>query len=139
VAGILGRDELGSGEARTIVNRAARRPSDVAVDASGTVLGTVTYVPGPDTALSEIERQDEAGFRALAVAAASHNRGVGRMLGETVIARAQTAGRGGVAMYTRSSMKTALHLYEWLGFSRQPADDWTFAPGEWLWAHRLRF
>jgi ribosomal protein S18 acetylase RimI-like enzyme len=99
----------------------------------------VTYVPGPDTALSEIERQDEAGFRALAVAAASHNRGVGRMLVETVIARAQTAGRGGVAMYTRPSMKAAQHLYESLGFSRQPADDWTFALGEWLWAHRLRF
>jgi ribosomal protein S18 acetylase RimI-like enzyme len=110
-----------------------------ALDESGTVLGTVTYVPGPGTALSEIERDNEGGFRALAVEPAAHGRGVGRALVMEVIARARAEGRVGVAMYTRPSMVAAQHLYESVGFSRQPADDWNFEPGEWLWAYRLRF
>ncbi len=48
-----------------------------ALDEGGTVLGTVTYVPGPGTSLSEIERDNEGGFRALAVAPAAHGRASG--------------------------------------------------------------
>jgi len=126
-------------ELRDTAGRAQAGVVLVAVDAADTVLGTVTYVTGPGTPLSEIERDDEAGFRALAVAPAIHGLGIGRALVEDVIERARAAGRGGVAMYTRPSMKAAQHLYESLGFSRQPADDWSFAPDEWLWAYRLRF
>jgi len=111
----------------------------VAVDEAGAVLGTVTYVPGPGTPLSEIERENESGFRALAVAPATHGQGVGRALVEAVIQRARAEGRVGVAMYTRPAMQAAQHLYESLGFSRQPADDLSFAPGEWVWAYRLQF
>lgn len=110
-----------------------------AVDEGGTVLGTVTYVSGPDTELSGIEREDEAGFRALAVAPATHGQGVGRALVEAVVARSRAEGRQGVAMYTRPSMVSAQHLYESMGFMRETSQDWSFAPGEWLWAYRLRF
>ena len=124
------RDTAGRTEAGVVL---------VALDGSGNVLGTVTYVPGPDTPLSTIEREDEAGFRALAVAPATHGRGIGRTLVEAVLARARADGRGGVAMYTRPSMKSAQHLYESMGFIREPSLDLSFAPDEWVWAYRLRF
>ena len=126
-------------ELRDTAARAQAGTVLVAVDSAGRLLGTVTYVPGPGTALSEIERENEAGFRALAVAPATHGLGVGRALVEAVIASARAKGRVGVAMYTRPSMLAAQHLYESLGFGRQPAEDWSFAPGEWLWAYRLEF
>jgi GNAT superfamily N-acetyltransferase len=110
----------------------------VAVDTDGAILGTVTYIPGPGP-LAESERDDEAGFRVLAVDPAAQGRGVGRALAEACVARARTAGRAGVAILTRPSMRAAHRLYESMGFVRDRADDWEFEPGEWLWGYRIRF
>jgi hypothetical protein len=35
-------------------------------------------------------------------------------------------------------MAAAHRLYASLGFERDPARDWEFEPGEWLWALSLR-
>lgn len=126
-------------EIRNAGERAAVVPVLVAVDGDGSLLGTVTYIPGPGTPLSERERDGEAGFRVLAVAPEAQGRGVGRALAEACIARARAEGRRGVAILTRPSMAAAHRLYESLGFVRDPSDDWEFEPGEWLWAYRLRF
>ncbi|HSL32611.1 MAG TPA: GNAT family N-acetyltransferase [Candidatus Limnocylindrales bacterium] len=126
-------------ELRDVAGRAGACLVLVAVDASGRVLGAVTYVDGPGNAWAELEREDEAGFRMLAVAPDAQGRGIGRLLAQAVIARARTAGRGGIAIFTRPSMATAHRLYESLGFLRDPERDWEFAPGEWLWAMALRF
>lgn len=125
-------------EIRDTAARAALVPVLVAVDTDGAILGTVTYIPGPGP-LAESERDDEAGFRVLAVDPAAQGRGVGRALAEACVARARTAGRAGVAILTRPSMRAAHRLYESMGFVRDRADDWEFEPGEWLWGYRIRF
>ena len=126
-------------EVRDVARRAAVVPVLVAVEPDGTLLGSVTYVPGPGSEYAESEAADEAGMRMLAVAPWARNRGVGRALVEAVIARARAEGRAGIAIYTRPFMLAARHLYEGLGFRRDPSFDWEFAPGEWLWGYRLRF
>ena len=124
-------------ELRDVATRAASCPVLVAVDASGVVIGTVTYVPGPDTPLSEGERDGEAGFRMLAVDPAAHGRGIGRALARSCIDRARSEGRTAVHLYTRPSMKAAHRLYESMGFERDRSRDWEFEPGEWLWSYFL--
>jgi len=126
-------------EVRNVVRRARTAPVLAAVEPDGTLLGSVTYVPGPDNPFAELERDDEAGFRMLAVAPWAQGRGVGRALVHEVLERARTEGRAGIAIYTRPSMRAAHHVYEALGFVRDAARDWEFEPGEWLWAFRLRF
>jgi ribosomal protein S18 acetylase RimI-like enzyme len=124
-------------ELRDVATRAAAVPVLVAVDQDGTLLGTVTYVPGPGP-YSESEKDGEAGFRMLAVAPWAQGRGVGRALVQACIERARADGRTGIAILTRPSMRKAHALYESMGFERAKNDDWEFAPGEWLWGYRLR-
>ncbi len=139
-AALEGESDLGYlDEVRDVAGRAAAVPVLVAIEPDGRLLGSVTYVPGPDVPLSELERDGEAGFRMLAVAPWAQGRGIGRALAEAVIERARAEGRAGVAIYTRPSMRAAHHLYEALGFARDPSRDWEFEPGEWLWAYQLRF
>lgn len=78
-------------ELRDVAGRAAACLVLVAVDTSDRVLGAVTYVDGPGNAWAELEREDEAGFRMLAVAPDAQRRGIGRLLAEAVIARARAA------------------------------------------------
>jgi GNAT superfamily N-acetyltransferase len=125
-------------ELRDVAGRAALVDVLVAAEPDGALLGTVTYVPGPGP-LAEAEREDEAGFRMLAVAPWAQGRGVGRALVDACIERARADGRNGLAIYTRPSMKAAHRLYKSLGFTRDEASDWEFEPGEWLWGFRLRF
>lgn len=125
-------------EVRDVAKRAAAVPVLVAADDDGTLLGSVTYIPRPGP-YAETEREDEAGFRMLAVAPWAQGRGVGRALVQAVLARARREGRAGVAIVTRPSMRTAHRLYESMGFARDRDSDWEFEPGEWLWGYRLRF
>ena len=137
-AAIEGETDVGYvPELRDVASRAVAVPVLVAVDSDETLLGTVTYVPGPG-AYSESEKEDEAGFRMLAVAPWAQGRGVGRALVQACIDRARGDGRRGIAILTRPSMRTAHALYESMGFERAPDDDWEFEPGEWLWGYRLR-
>jgi ribosomal protein S18 acetylase RimI-like enzyme len=130
-------DESYYPELRDVADRAAQVPVLVAVDdASGSVLGAVTYVPGPGP-FHEGEFGDAASFRMLAVAAEARGRGVGRALVEACVDRARAAGREALSLYTRPFMTAAHRLYERLGFERVPAQDWEFAPDEWLYAYRL--
>jgi len=136
-AAIEGETDVGyAEELRDVASRAGVVPVLVAVDPDGTLLGTVTYVPGPGP-YAESEREDEAGFRMLAVAPWAQGRGVGRALVEACIARARGERRRAIAILTRPSMRTAHKLYETLGFTRDKAADWEFEPGEWLWGYRL--
>jgi ribosomal protein S18 acetylase RimI-like enzyme len=124
---------------RATTRRAAEVPVLVAVDAHDAILGTVTYVPGPGTPFSDVERDDEAGIRAFAVAPEARGLGIGRLLVGAVLDRARADGRSGIAIFTRPRMTAAQRLYESMGFVRAPEQDETFAPGEWLLAYRLRF
>jgi ribosomal protein S18 acetylase RimI-like enzyme len=123
-------------ELRDVGTRAEVVPVLVAAQPDGTLLGTVTYVPGPGP-YAETDRDDDAAFRMLAVAPWAQGRGVGRALVDECIRRARADGRRGIAIYTRPSMRVAHRMYESMGFAREPGRDWEFEPGEWLWAYRL--
>ena len=124
-------------ELRDVARRARHCTIYAAVDESGRVLGGVTYVPGPGTPYSESERDDEAGFRMLAVDPSVQGRGVGQALVEACIARARADGRSALVLLTLPSMHAAHRLYERLGFARAPDRDWEFAPGSVLLGYLL--
>ncbi len=110
----------------------------VAIDASsGELLGSVSYVPDSRNPYAEVERDGEAGFRMLGVAPEARGRGIGEALVRTCIARAQAAGRSGIAISTSPRMEAAHRLYERLGFQRAPDRDHNPVPEVQLWAYVL--
>jgi ribosomal protein S18 acetylase RimI-like enzyme len=121
---------------RDVKRRADVVPVLVAAQPDGTLLGTVTYVPGPGP-YAESDDPDEAAFRMLAVAPWAQGRGIGRALVEECIRRAHADGKRGIVILTRPSMRVAHALYESLGFVRNKDGDVEFVPGEWLWGYRL--
>jgi ribosomal protein S18 acetylase RimI-like enzyme len=130
-------DEPYLAELRDVAGRAAVVPVLVAVDErTGTLVGTVTYVPGPGP-LAESEGPDEAGIRMLAVAPEARGRGAGRRLVEACLERARRDGRRRVVLYTLPEMTAAHALYRDLGFEREPAQDWEYEPGKRLLSFAL--
>jgi ribosomal protein S18 acetylase RimI-like enzyme len=116
-------------ELRDVARRAAACPIYAALDDTGKVLGSATYVPGPGNPLAESERPGEAGIRMLAVAPWAQGQGVGTALARALVERARAEGRRGVALLSLPAMQAAHRLYERLGFRRAPGRDWEPAPG----------
>jgi ribosomal protein S18 acetylase RimI-like enzyme len=106
-----------------VAGRAEKAVVLVAVDESGALLGSVTYVPGVGP-YAEFEGADEAGIRMLVVAPVAQGRGVGTALVGACVERARSAGRARVSLHTTPSMVTAQRLYQRLGFRRAPERDW---------------
>jgi ribosomal protein S18 acetylase RimI-like enzyme len=124
---------------RDAPGRAAHCPVLVAVaeGGAGGVLGCVTYVPGPETPLSELAGPSEAEFRMLGVAPGAQGRGVGEALVRACIERARADGRSALVLSTTPRMETAQRLYARLGFRRAPSRDWEPVPGVRLIAYVL--
>jgi ribosomal protein S18 acetylase RimI-like enzyme len=120
------------GDARA---RAVRAVVLVAVE-EGAVVGTATL---------ELERTLEdaslpahqARMRMLAVAPARRGGGIGRRLVEACLERARNARKSELRLHTMDAMTAAGELYRSLGFERDPADDFTPAPGVTARAYRL--
>jgi ribosomal protein S18 acetylase RimI-like enzyme len=108
----------------------------VAVAADGTLLGGVTYVPGPGP-YAEFGGADEAGIRMLAVSPGAQRGGVGRRLVLECIGRAEAAGRARIVLHTTAAMTAAQSLYGALGFVRTPARDAHPSPRTHLIAYVL--
>ena len=108
----------------------------VAVDAAGTILGTVT-IAHPGSTWREIGRDDELEFRMLAVSPLARGRGVGEALTRHVLDEAARLGFTAVVLSSSGSMRMTHHLYERLGFRRTPEKDWSPVPGAPLLAYRL--
>lgn len=110
---------------------AARRHREaellVAVDAEGTVCGTVTFCP-PGSSWQEIARKGEGELRMLAVAPDAQGRGIGRALTLACLDRAGALGLRGIVLSTPTANTRAHRLYESLGFVRDPERDWTPVP-----------
>lgn len=109
----------------------------VLVATDGAVLGTVTYVPGPGTALSEFADDDAAGMRMLAVDPEARGRGIGRELASACLGLARRDGRRRMVIHVRPEMVPALRIYEALGFRRDPQRDFEPLPGVALWGYVL--
>jgi GNAT superfamily N-acetyltransferase len=109
----------------------------VALDeTSDEILGTITLEPFDGT--SELARDDtEADVRAFAVAARAQGKGVGRVLLQAVIERAEKSGLRRLRLCTQPAMRAAQHLYAATGFSRTPELDFSPVPGLILRAYEL--
>ncbi len=95
----------------------------VAVDADGTLLGTVTRCP-PGSPYRELGGEGEGEFRALAVAPEGRGRGVGARLVELCLERAVADGASSMVISTARWMTAAHRLYRRLGFTPAPERDW---------------
>lgn len=98
----------------------------VAVE-SGSVLGSVTYAPGPGP-YAEFEDPTAAGIRMLAVDPAGQGRGAGAALVRACIERAQADGRSRILLHSTPWMTTAHRIYERAGFRRAAELDLLPAP-----------
>jgi len=114
---------------RDVGRRARESCVLVAVAPDGQVLGGVTYVSGPEDPYSEELRDDEAGMRMLAVDPAVQRGGIGRALTVECLRRARAAGKRRLVLHTGPWMPGAVHLYESMGFVRDPSIDFTPVPG----------
>jgi ribosomal protein S18 acetylase RimI-like enzyme len=131
-------DDDYAGELRDVAGRAADAEVLVAVNDSGTVVGGVTYVPGPESPWAEFSEPDGAGIRMLAVAPDAQGRGIGEALSRACVDRARSAGRSQIVLHSTDRMTTAHRLYERMGFARDASLDWEPLPGFWLRGFRLR-
>ncbi|HEY8524298.1 MAG TPA: GNAT family N-acetyltransferase [Acidimicrobiales bacterium] len=125
-------------ELRDVARRATGADTLVAVDADGTVLGGVTYVPDRSSAWAEFEDDDAAGIRMLAVDPSVQGRGIGEALTRSCIERAVARGRRQIVLHSTEWMKAAHRLYERMGFQRDRGLDWYVEEGAfWLLGFRL--
>jgi predicted N-acetyltransferase YhbS len=113
---------------RDVADRAAAGVVFVAVDI-GSIVGAVSYIPGPHSPWAELLSEGEAGVRMLAVPPAAQGRGVGTALVRACIEQARREGRHRVCLPTTPWMTTAQRIYERLGFRRDPGRDWIPVPG----------
>ena len=136
--GYLAGREDGS-YARQLSNARPRREEAellVAVDDTGTILGTVT-IAHPGSTMREIGHDDDLEFRMLAVSPAARGRGVGEALTRRVMDEAARLGFTAVVLSSSEQMHAAHRLYERLGFRRTPALDWNPEPDVGLITYRL--
>jgi ribosomal protein S18 acetylase RimI-like enzyme len=133
-------DETPESDYVTHLRDAARRDREaelwVAVDGDGTLLGSVTSCP-EDSPWRELSQPGEGEFRMLAVDPAAQGRGVGKALVTHVVDRFRAQGSRAVVICSMTSMEAAHRVYLRLGFTRDPALDWSPVPGVDLVAFRL--
>jgi GNAT superfamily N-acetyltransferase len=115
--------------------RAAEATLLVAVDPAGEVVGTVTFCR-PGSPYAEISRVGEAEFRMLAVDPSARGAGVGAALVHACLDRAAEAGDHAIVLSTTAKMRAAGRLYHRLGFTADPARNWSPAPGIKLLAYQ---
>jgi ribosomal protein S18 acetylase RimI-like enzyme len=94
----------------------------VAVDDSGLVVGSVTYVSDEASAWGEWIEPGEAQFRLLAVDPAARALGAGTALVTACTERAAITGQA-IVIHTTPWMDAAQRIYERLGFARRPDRD----------------
>jgi len=123
---------------RAVERRAREAVVLTAIDgASGTPLGCVTYVPGPESPWAELLGPGEASIRMLAVDPAAQGRGAGTALVRACIDRARADGRTRLVLHSRPMMTAAQRIYGRLGFRRDEPRDWEPVPGVLLLAFAL--
>ena len=102
----------------------------------GRIVGAVTLAPhGSDWA--EAAQPGEAVIRMLAVHPDVRGAGTGEALVRACIDLARRLDCRLIRLSTEPTMTVAHRLYERLGFTRTPADDWEPVPGVTLLGYRL--
>jgi ribosomal protein S18 acetylase RimI-like enzyme len=126
---VMPQQEFYDAQVRDVERRARLSCVLVATTSAGVLLGGVTYVSGPNDPYSEDLTEGEAGMRMMAVGPARHGRGVGRALTQACLDRARAASRRRLVLHTGEWMPAARHLYESMGFRREPTLDFAPVPG----------
>jgi GNAT superfamily N-acetyltransferase len=118
----FGADDAYFAELADVARRAALARVLVAVE-DGTLVGGVTYVPGPGP-YAEFDDPEGAGVRMLAVAPEAQARGVGTALIRACVGRVRAEGRSRLWLHTTPQLAIAQRIYEREGFRRAPENDW---------------
>lgn len=105
-------------------------------DDSHGVLGNITICPEGST-YRELAAPGEGEFRMLAVAPTAQRQGVGLALVELALDRFRADGVRTVVLSSLDMMAGAHRIYDRLGFSRAPDQDWSPMPDVSLLAFRL--
>jgi len=125
--GALEGDDAYVPELRDVARRAAEAVVLAAVDdASGGLMGCVTYVPDASSPWAEHLRDGEAGIRMLAVDPAAQGRGAGTALVAACVDLARAGGRRAIFLHSLPLMEGAQRIYARFGFRRTPERDWVF-------------
>ncbi len=101
------------------------------------VLGAVTYYPQKQQGTGEGWPPGWAGVRLLAVSPEARGRGLGRLLMEECVRRAQAEGAHTMGLHTTELMAVAGAMYERMGFERAPEFDFHPTPTFTVMAYRL--
>lgn len=114
-------------------------PADrIVAERHGVIVGSVLLYPPAVNAYGAASSNTAwPEVRLLAVARAARGQGVGTALMEECIRRARCAGASALGLHTMDAMKTAVRMYERMGFVRAPQTDFTPAPGVLVKGYRL--
>lgn len=123
-------------ELRDVAGRVSGAEVLVAID-DGVLVGGVTFVPDHASPYAEFDAEHACGIRMLAVHPDAQGQGVGEALTLECLARARGLGRREVILHSATTMRAAHHLYERMGFTRDPNLDWWPNPSVELLGFRL--
>jgi ribosomal protein S18 acetylase RimI-like enzyme len=87
----------------------------VVAEVGGQVVGAVVYI-GPNAPKADFFRPEWSIMRMLVVTPEMRGRGIGRLLAEECLHRAQRDGATTVALHTSDLMQVALQMYQRMGF-----------------------
>ena len=137
--GALEGDDEYVPELRDVARRAHEAVVLVAADAAtNEPLGCATYVPDESSPFAEMLVPGEAAIRMLAVAPEAQGRGAGSALAAACVALARAAGKRRLCLHSLPLMAGAQRIYVRMGFLRDQARDWQFAPDGFLLAFALQ-
>ena len=133
--------ELWEGYRQNIVATLARvEPAEqIVAERDDTIVGTVLLYPPrrvrpPGGESMEMPWPE---VRLLAVAPAARGQGIGAALMQECVRRARGSGTGALTLHTADLMRTAMRMYERMGFVRAPELDFHPAPGLTVKGFRL--
>jgi GNAT superfamily N-acetyltransferase len=97
----------------------------IAVDGD-TVVGCLTFVPGPGGGHFEFDDHEATSFRYFGVAAGSQRSGIGEAMVRWCIDETRRLGKPKLRIHTIGVMVGAIRLYERMGFVRTPEADFDY-------------
>jgi ribosomal protein S18 acetylase RimI-like enzyme len=110
----------------------------IVAEQNGELVGSVMPFPAAVNVYGNLTGQAAISeLRLLAVTPPARGRGIGRALVEECIERMHKAGEKELGIHTSISMQAAIHLYESMGFTRFPTDDFQPEGAELVTAYRL--
>jgi ribosomal protein S18 acetylase RimI-like enzyme len=112
----------------------------IVAEQDGALVGSVMlFPPAVEAYRGEAARSKVPELRLLAVASKVRGQGVGQALVDACVQRAQRQGATALGLHTSDSMRSAIRLYERMGFVRVPEQDFQPAGAERVKAYQLRW